>query len=204
MTESRDLERRLAALPADAWDAPAPPPALDLAGALAARARVRRRVRRPLLTPRRPALAAALVAGGFAAGLVVRGGADGPGPVAPAARAPTAQALSGRAVGLAALGPAPAGAHATARVARDRVSLVVTGLPASRPGQFYEVWAMGGATRLVSLGTFRVGADGRAAMTMPLTVDPRRFPVLDVSREPADGDPAHSAVSMLRSRRIRT
>jgi hypothetical protein len=31
-------------------------------------------------------------------------------------------------------------------------------------------------------------------------VDPSRFPIVDVSREPADGDARHSSVSVLRSR----
>jgi hypothetical protein len=33
----------------------------------------------------------------------------------------------------------------------------------------------------------------------PLTASARRFPVLDISLEPADGNPAHSTISVLRS-----
>ena len=40
---------------------------------------------------------------------------------------------------------------------------------------------------------------GRAAVRLPVTVDPRRFPIVDVSVEAADGDPAHSTRSVLRS-----
>jgi anti-sigma-K factor RskA len=88
-------------------------------------------------------------------------------------------------------------------VSARTVGLDVAGLPASRRGDYYEVWALRTPARLVSLGTFRVGADGRARMSMRLTVDLRRFPILDVSRERADGDPAHSTVSVLRSEPIR-
>ena len=55
------------------------------------------------------------------------------------------------------------------------------------------------ARRMVSLGTFTVGRDGRAVVTLPVTADPRRYPVMDVSIEPADGNPAHSGHSVLRS-----
>jgi hypothetical protein len=59
------------------------------------------------------------------------------------------------------------------------------------------------ATHLVALGSFRVGADGRARVELPVTASPRRFPVLDVSREAADGDPAHSGTrSCARGRSI--
>lgn len=54
----------------------------------------------------------------------------------------------------------------------------------------------------VALGSFRVGADGGARVDLPVTVSPRRFPVLDISREPDDGDPGHSGASVLRSHPI--
>jgi anti-sigma-K factor RskA len=76
------------------------------------------------------------------------------------------------------------------------------GLPRVGTGGFYEVWMMRDATHLVALGSFRVGADGRARVDLPVTASPRRFPVLDISREAADGDPAHSGHSVLRSRPI--
>jgi hypothetical protein len=39
---------------------------------------------------------------------------------------------------------------------------------------------------------------GRTTVDVELPVDPRRFRFFDVSREPADGDPAHSTISVLR------
>ena len=55
------------------------------------------------------------------------------------------------------------------------------------------------AKDLVSVGTFRAGADGRAEAGFTLGVDPARFAALDVSVKPADGDPRHSTRSLLRS-----
>lgn len=60
---------------------------------------------------------------------------------------------------------------------------------------FYEVWLIDPAVeRLVSLGPVR--PDARYAV--PASIDYRDFPIVDVSVEPADGDPAHSGDSILR------
>lgn len=60
---------------------------------------------------------------------------------------------------------------------------------------FLEVWMIDESTTgLVSLGPLR--ADG--VYEIPAGVDPRRYPVVDVSIEPADGDPAHSGTSAVR------
>jgi anti-sigma-K factor RskA len=80
--------------------------------------------------------------------------------------------------------------------------LTVSGLPRLAGGGFYEVWMLRDPTHLVAVGSFRVGADGRARVDLLVTASPRRFTVLDISREPADGDPAHSGHSVLRSRPI--
>ena len=76
--------------------------------------------------------------------------------------------------------------------------LTVSGLPRVGGGGFYEVWMLRDPAHLVALGSFRVGADGRARVDLPVTASARRFPVLDISREPADGDPEHSGHSVLR------
>ena len=80
--------------------------------------------------------------------------------------------------------------------------LSVSGLPPVGRGGFYEVWMLRDAAHVVALGSFRVGPDGRARVDLPVTASSLRFPVLDISREPADGDPAHSGHSVLRSRPI--
>jgi len=60
---------------------------------------------------------------------------------------------------------------------------------------FLEVWVIDeGVSRLVSLGPIR--PDG--TYDLPDSIDPRDFPVVDVSVEPVDGDPTHSGDSVLR------
>lgn len=62
------------------------------------------------------------------------------------------------------------------------------------PG-YFEVWLIDTTvSQLVSLGPLR--ADGR--YPLPQSLDPGQYPVVDISREPLDGDPAHSGDSVLR------
>jgi len=72
--------------------------------------------------------------------------------------------------------------------------LDVTGLTTGNG--FYEVWLLGAdGKRLVSLGLL----DGStASFPLPSQVDLADFPVVDVSLEPADGNPAHSGDSIVR------
>jgi anti-sigma-K factor RskA len=192
--ELRGVAAQLRALGPEEWE-PAPPPPLraTVAGQRAPveRRRARRRGRFAPQLVLRSALAAAavlvLVVLGTALGALVAGD-GGPG--------------AGREVALAAVGDGPPGAHAAARLRATTMQLTVSGLPRVGAGGFYEVWMMRDATHLVALGSFRVGADGRARVRLPVTASPRRFPVLDISREAADGDPAHSGHSVLRSRPI--
>jgi len=60
---------------------------------------------------------------------------------------------------------------------------------------FFEVWlADANGERMISLGPTR--PDGVYAV--PAGIDVAEFPVVDVSAEPFDGDPAHSGTSVLR------
>jgi len=191
--ELRDVAAQLRALGPEEWEPAAPAPLRAPAAEQHAPSGLRRRRRRRFAAPLalRPAVAAvaalALVALGAAGALIV--GGDG-------------GTAAGREVALAAVGDGPRGAHADARLRSTAMQLTVSGLPRVGGGGFYEVWMMRDATHLVALGSFRVGADGRARVDLPVTADPRRFPVLDISREPGDGDPAHSGHSVLRSRPI--
>lgn len=73
------------------------------------------------------------------------------------------------------------------------LDLSTAGLPA--PDGFYEVWLIDtNVEGMVSLGPAR--ADGTYAV--PSDVDPAAFPIVDVSIEQPDGNPAHSGVSVLR------
>jgi anti-sigma-K factor RskA len=208
-----ELERQLSALPPEAWDRPVPPPppwAMDgpgpahaLAGGPreaqspgaahppARPARALRRRRRPLvLRPLRAALASvALLATGLGAGLLLAGRDDpAPGP-APGSLRVVLQPLGGQGAAGAVTLTGGAGGSATASL---------SGLPPSGRGEFYELWLLGDDGELVSLGSVRVPASGRAELRVEIPVDPGRFRYLDVSREPADGDPGHSSDSVLR------
>jgi anti-sigma-K factor RskA len=189
--ELGDVAARVHALGREEWD-PAEPPPLRAPVEPCDRA-MRRRGRLAGALVLRPALAALaaivlVLLGGVGGTLLARGGDDTSPP--------------GREVALGPIGDGPRGAHADARLESAAMHLAVSGLPRVAGGGFYEVWMLRDPTHLVALGSFRVGADGRARIDLPVTASPRRFPVLDISREPADGDPAHSGHSVLRSRPI--
>ncbi|GAB7190863.1 hypothetical protein NUM3379_15700 [Kineococcus sp. NUM-3379] len=134
-------------------------------------------------------VAAALLAGlagGLGAGLALGGRTperDAPGPVALARAdlAPLARAGAGSARVLA------VGDH-------RELAVDVRDLP-DPDGGFYEVWLLSPEGGLVSLGAV-VGPSAR--VPLPAGVDLERFAVVDVSREPLDGDPGHSSDSVLR------
>lgn len=76
------------------------------------------------------------------------------------------------------------------------VELDLAALPELPAGEFYELWLLDlDNGELVSLG--EVDA---ATTTVPIKgpIDATAFPVIDVSVEPADGEPAHSGDSVLR------
>jgi anti-sigma-K factor RskA len=63
------------------------------------------------------------------------------------------------------------------------------------PEGYFEVWLIDPTvTQLISLGPLR--EDGQ--YDVPAGVDAAAFPVVDVSVEPVDGNPAHSGTSVLR------
>ena len=189
----RPIVTRLESLDREEWDPPEAP------ALVVPRAPEPHRDPRPAPPRRRwvlslrPAVAAGLavllLAVGVGAGLVLDGrdaggGTDG-----------------GRRLALDPVAPAGRSAHGTATIlARDgRARFAVRGLKPSANGDFYELWLMNSADDLVSLGSFRVPASGKAEVTVPLPADPDGFAALDISAEPADGNPAHSARSVLRA-----
>lgn len=139
------------------------------------------------------ALAAAAVVLVVAAGVAIVGrpGDDG----GPPAEVVATASLSGA-------GLDPGGSSTgTARLVREdgtwEVAVRAPDLPAPAPGTYYEAWLLGsGPDEVQSLGALD-GADGFA---VPDGVDLERFALVDVSIEPIDGDPAHSAKSVLRGR----
>lgn len=193
---------RLDALEVDEWDAAGPPPLrLDVAAPQAPASRPRRS-RLAAFGDRlgsaftlRPgvalACAALLVGVGAGAGILASGSDD-------ENAVPGAQVIA-----LDRFGDGPVGAGGTAQVGEidgvREVTVDTRGLKPSAPGTSYEVWMIRDAKTMVGLGTFKVGPEGRATVTLPVTVDPDDYPVMDVSVEPDGGPAAHSGVSVLRS-----
>ncbi|MGY1594027.1 anti-sigma factor domain-containing protein [Geodermatophilus sp. SYSU D00708] len=68
---------------------------------------------------------------------------------------------------------------------------------ADRAGEYYEVWLLDPAVeQLVSLGVVQGGSE--VTLELPPGIDLGEYPIVDVSVEPLDGDPAHSGVSVAR------
>lgn len=204
----RPVVSRLESLPGEAWeDGPAPPPlrlpseveAAPATPAAAApsprRERTRRRLLRgPLLV--RPAFAAlgaaALLAGGIGIGFAVDDGGSGPG--APVVAQQRTVELEPLAQGV----PAHGRALVASNGGGQRVTLRLRGLPPSRAKQFYEVWLMDASGPLIAIGSFRVGADGRATLELPLPVQATKYQYFDISVQPEGDDANHSGESVLR------
>lgn len=197
--ESRSLEALVGMLPV-VGHAVALPPALgarvvaavereaarDPAPRRAPAARARPTWRRLLV----PALAATTLAlGAFLLGGRVGGADDPSGPLELAA----------------VLVPPGGGAsRARAEVVETGIGRVVTfdtdDLPILPKGEFYELWFVGpGDRNRISAGTFHPDPEGRSSVRFAAAVDPARYPVLSVTREPGDGDPAPSGDEVLRS-----
>jgi hypothetical protein len=63
-------------------------------------------------------------------------------------------------------------------------------------GGYYEAWlADQSATGMVSMGSVRPGT---TSLPVPDDLDLGKFPLVEVSVEPLDGDPGHSGVSLVR------
>ncbi len=209
VAEAESLVFSLRELPGEGWTPVDPPPlAMDVNGSAvprdagaadggagvpdvpATRTGLLDRFRIPVLA----GAAAALLAGGIALGVLLAGDNDAS-PGATAAEVLSSSRLS------------PAGqlgrqSRGSAEVLRGAdgeqgLSISVSGMPATAPGRYYELWLMRGG-ELVSLGGFKVGAGGRRDLEVPLPVDPADYRLIDISLERADGGPGHSAVSLLR------
>lgn len=59
----------------------------------------------------------------------------------------------------------------------------------------YQVWLLGDAGRMVSLGVLH---DGSGTFAVPSNLDLTRYRIVDISDEPDDGNPLHSGVSIAR------
>ncbi|QYG93545.1 anti-sigma factor [Iamia sp. SCSIO 61187] len=78
---------------------------------------------------------------------------------------------------------------------RVRLDVELADLPDLEDDEVLEVWLIdpdSGGLQSVGL------TDGETTLLVPSAVDTERFSVVDVSIEPTDGDPAHSAESVVR------
>jgi anti-sigma-K factor RskA len=95
--------------------------------------------------------------------------------------------------------PAYSGSSGEALVEEDangNKTLVVTLNPSRPIDGSEEVWLIArGSTKMQSLGHL---TPSNNRFNIPADLDPRQFPVVDVSQEPPDGDPRHSGDSIVR------
>jgi anti-sigma factor RsiW len=95
--------------------------------------------------------------------------------------------------------PAAGGATAEARMRGDGDDQVMTmtaqGLPRPPAGAYYEVWLVDDAGNEFPVGV--LAPDGEGVWSLPADVA-ARYRVIDVTLEPADGDPSRSTRSVLR------
>lgn len=83
----------------------------------------------------------------------------------------------------------------------DGQSVLVVSVPKlpSAGAGYYEVWmATPDTSTMVAMGTLNPGQEGR--FPIPSGLDPKEYPVVDVSVEQFDGDNTHSATSLVRGR----
>jgi anti-sigma-K factor RskA len=97
--------------------------------------------------------------------------------------------------GLSPLGAESSGnAEIIRRGSSYRLHLDLRGIP-NESTSYVEVWLIDRQVKgMISLGPFHGDGD----YTIPSGVDPAKYPIVDVSIEPADGVPTHSGVSIVR------
>jgi anti-sigma-K factor RskA len=90
----------------------------------------------------------------------------------------------------------------TATAAGRSFDVRIQGLRPPPAGSLYELWAVHPTDTMerpqrVSLGTFTTGADGSARLTAFTAAPADRFPVVGVTLEPVDGNPARTGPRVL-------
>lgn len=78
-----------------------------------------------------------------------------------------------------------------------QVKLEVRGLPKLKEGEYYEMWYYAEDGSRISCGTFRVGPEGRTTVNLSAPATAKRYPEIEVTREPDDGDPGASGDEVL-------
>jgi anti-sigma-K factor RskA len=168
--------------------APAPPAAEDPATATGGSVLPFRARRRPLLLVAAAAVAGAAIGAGVVATLR-DGGTE------PAGPEPVVDTVA--AVELDPLADNDASGRASVIERTDGTRALEVELRAGDlTDRYYEVWLIDEAVQdMVSVGVAR---SGTVTFELPGGLDLGRFPIVDVSVEPVDGDPKHSGVSVAR------
>ena len=84
------------------------------------------------------------------------------------------------------------------------ISIDSDDLPILPTGDYYELWFVGPddspeSPDRISAGTFHPDADGRSQVNFAAAVDPTLFPAIEVTAEPADGNPEATGPVVLRA-----
>jgi Anti-sigma-K factor rskA len=105
-------------------------------------------------------------------------------------------------------GPEGEASEATLRVVRTGIGRVIEldtdELPVLPTGEYYEVWFVApdendSAANRISAGTFHPEPDGRSSVRLAAAVDPAKFPTVEITAEPGDGNPAATGPVVLRA-----
>ncbi|MGI8518649.1 MAG: anti-sigma factor [Acidimicrobiia bacterium] len=77
-------------------------------------------------------------------------------------------------------------------------------LPILPTAEYYEVWFVApddrpGSPRRISAGTFHPDLNGRSRVTLTAAVDPNNYPVVSITAEPGDGNPAATGPEVMRA-----
>ena len=146
--------------------------------------------RRPVLLAVAAAVAGAVIGAGAVAVLREAGGPRPEGPTRP-------DVVPVAAVDLDPLAESEASGRAEVVQRADGTRVLEVELRADElEGWYYEVWLIDEAVEdMVPVGVARAGT---VTFELPTGLDLGRFPVVDVSVEPLDGDPTHSGVSVAR------
>jgi anti-sigma-K factor RskA len=78
-----------------------------------------------------------------------------------------------------------------------QVELEVEGLPELRKHEYYEMWYATEDGERISCGTFRAQPEGRTNVNLTAPALATSYPVIEVTREPDDGNPAASGKKIL-------
>jgi hypothetical protein len=77
-------------------------------------------------------------------------------------------------------------------------------LPILPTGEFYQVWFVGpgdtpATPNRISAGTFHPDPEGRSDVRFAAAVNPELYPIVEITAEPGDGNPAATGPTVLRA-----